>query len=119
VRTLCLVAVAWVVLQAGDGTRPQDLILGKWAGTDTAEGKEIKVTVEFAKDGAMKATIALAGKDIVMNGKYRFLDDRNIEVRLNVGDKELTEKNKIESISKEKLVLSDPEGKKIELKRIK
>jgi hypothetical protein len=41
---------------------------------------------------------------------YRFIDANNIEVEMSVGGRKLTEINRIASITKEKMVLVDPQG---------
>jgi uncharacterized protein (TIGR03066 family) len=116
-RTLRWVALGCLVLViAGCGSgKNQDLIVGKWEAKQSVGGKEITLTTEFAKDGKMKVGMG----PITMEGKYKFVDDNNIEVEMEMMGQKKTEKNKIETLTKEKMVLVDPQGKKQEFTRAK
>jgi uncharacterized protein (TIGR03066 family) len=95
----------------GGSNKPQDLIVGKWEMKEKMGDKEITGTSEFTSDGNVKVDMM----GIKMEGKYKFIDDKTIEVSMG-GQKE---KNKIDSITKEKMVLIDPKGKKAEFTRAK
>jgi hypothetical protein len=109
--------LAFVVI--GCALKPQDLILGKWQGVSKAGGPELTVTVDFAKDGTVKTVAKVSAGEVPMTARYRFVDDHNIELEFTGPTGQVArERNKIESISRDRLVLSDSQGKKLELKRI-
>jgi hypothetical protein len=91
-----------VVTGCGGGSKPKDLIVGKWKGSEMKGGKEI-TAVEFTKDGAFKMNVM----GMSVDGKYKFVDDNNFEMSV-AGQ---TNKLKIESITKEKMVTTDQDGK--------
>lgn len=62
---------------AGCASKPQDLIVGKWEGT---AGPDRGATMEFAKDGTLKASNQ--GKSV--DAKYRFVDDRSIKITIEI-----------------------------------
>jgi hypothetical protein len=74
---------------------------------------------EFVNDGTVKLTVSRSGKIDTVGGKYKFIDDNNLEIDTTSPDEETgyKDKIKIDSIDREKLVLSSTQGAKIELKR--
>ncbi len=70
-------------------TGPRELIVGKW---DSLDAKE-KGSVEFGKDGTVEVIDGQAGP---LKGTYTFLDDKNIEIVLDMGGTKVTEKLKVE-----------------------
>ena len=62
--------------------KPQDLIIGTW--TPAGEGGKSKV--EFQKDGKLKAI----GDQLTVEGSYKFLDDKTLEMKVIFGGKEET-----------------------------
>jgi uncharacterized protein (TIGR03066 family) len=105
----CLVATI-----AGCSSKPKDLIIGKWKGPENKDAKSVQGTIEFTSDG--KVIMSAEGKSL--EGKYKFLDDNNMELEASMLGKSMTKKVKIESITKEKLVTSDSEGR-AEFSRVK
>ena len=97
-----------VVMIAGCGSKPKDLIVGKWKTSRKMGDKTFESTMEFTSDGKVKSSVE--GK-IVVEGKYKFLDDSNLEMEVSAQGQTMTEKVKIESITKEKMVTSDKNGK--------
>src|SRR5262245_260827 len=93
--------------KAGGTTKPKDLIIGKWKAAEKKGEVEIMATVEFAKDGGLKMKIG----ELAIDGKYKFIDDNNFEITLEFGGKKAIEKVKIESITKDKMVTTDKNGK--------
>jgi uncharacterized protein (TIGR03066 family) len=117
--TLLLLSLGFIQA-GGGGAKVKDLIVGKWEGKEDVGGKEAKMLVEFTKKGDLKASISFDGMDLKVTGKYKFIDDKNIEVDVTGPDgKSKTEKNKIEKLTEQTLILIDPDGKKVELKRVK
>jgi uncharacterized protein (TIGR03066 family) len=86
----------------------QSMVLGKWDVRQKFGGRDIAGKVEFRKDGTM--TTEAMGKKI--DSTYKFLDDNNIEIEMSMGPVKVKEKNKIESVTKQKMVLVDPHGGK-------
>jgi uncharacterized protein (TIGR03066 family) len=58
---------------------PRELILGKWKPTSQPGG--IDSVIEFARGGKLK----VSSDQFSFEGKYKFIDDRNIELTLNLG----------------------------------
>jgi hypothetical protein len=56
------------------GSKPQDLIVGKWQSTDAKEPG----TIEFTKDG----NINIVNGPMTLKATYKFLDDKNIEMEI-------------------------------------
>jgi len=120
VRGLVLAGVAAVLLTgtASAADKTKDLIVGKWEGTHKIkvndEEKEVKVTLEFTKDGKLTMT----GGKRVNKATYKVIDDTTIEVTSKQGDEEKTNKIKIK-LSKDELEVTPPKGDKVTLKRVK
>jgi uncharacterized protein (TIGR03066 family) len=74
------------------------LLIGKWEGTMKADDKEVKVAVEFTKDGKVSRT--MGGKTI--KGTYKVIDSSSLEVTLKDGEEDKTHKIKIK-VSKDEL----------------
>jgi uncharacterized protein (TIGR03066 family) len=117
-RIVTLGALILVIVGCGS-SKPQDLIIGKWEGTEKMGDKDVNVTVEFVKDGTMNMTMVVAGVNVSMPAKYKFTDDKTFEVEMTPPGATKSEKeaNKIESIDREKLVFVDSKGKKVEFKK--
>ena len=77
------------------GSKPQDLILGKWEPVDE-KGKSV---VEFQKDGKLKVT----ADQLALEGTYKFIDDKTMEIKIVFGGKEETVKVKV-IVTKDELV---------------
>jgi len=70
------------LLLFGCGSKPKDLIIGKW---NAADEKEVFQGYDFNKDGAM--TMTLNDKDkTVVSGKYKFIDQDTIDMEMQVPD---------------------------------
>jgi hypothetical protein len=102
-RGIVVASLFFVIVGCGGGSKPKDLIVGKWKATEKKGGIEMTIDTEFTKDGTLKMSVA----GMTINGKYKFIDDNNFE--MSVGEK--SQKVKIESITKEKMVTSDQDGK--------
>ncbi|MGO8746508.1 MAG: hypothetical protein ACLQNE_11010 [Thermoguttaceae bacterium] len=90
-------------------SRPQDLIVGKWTWAGPLQGNEITIMNDFTRDGVVK--VVQGG--IPFEAKYRFVDDTHIEYDLGMSKQH----SKIESITKDKLVVIDEQGLKREWTR--
>ncbi len=77
------------------GTKPQDLILGKWEPVEE-KGKSV---VEFLKDGKLK----VSADQLALEGTYKFIDDKTMEIKVVFGGKEETVKVKV-TVTKDELV---------------
>jgi hypothetical protein len=100
-----------VVIAVSGCHRPskrEAMIVGEWDVTQKFMNREISGKVEFRQDGSM-TTQAMGMR---MDSTYRFIDDNNIEIEMSVMGKKMTEKNKIDSITKNRMVLIDPQGEK-------
>ncbi len=61
----------------------------------------------------------VAMENVTMEAKYKFIDDNTFEIEISFAGKTETEKVKIESITKEKMVTTSSKGEKKELTRAK
>jgi hypothetical protein len=102
--------LALVIAGCGGSDKPQDLIIGTWESTQPdRNGQMVYVRTEWTKDGKVKLVLR---KDMILEGQYTFLEENTVETELTVFGKTITEKMKIESISKGHFVVINPEGKR-------
>jgi|GEM_PF-3709334 len=120
----CVLALL-VALIASCGTQsPRDLLLGKWELIEDKEGG----TVEFEKDGKFRGTRGF----ITVQGKYKWTDDKTLEVDVEnplagltakLGkmpeDNGLKMKYTLVSINRDEMVANDAAGKTLKFKRMK
>src|SRR5438128_451472 len=106
---VALLAVA--VRPALAAEKPQDLIVGKWQPSDAKD----KATLEFLKDGKLKIT----SDQFTVDGSYKFIDDKTMEVKIAFGGQEMAVKLKV-TVAKDDLTMQE-EGKekKDTFKRVK
>jgi len=103
---VCLVGVLALFLASCGSDKPKDLIVGKWKGKEKMpDGKEVDVKVEFTKDGTVKMTQG----DLTIDGKYKFVDDNNIEMEATILGQTQKQKMKVE-VTKDKLKTTDEKG---------
>jgi len=106
-----------VLLTAGNllaQDKPKDLIVGKWQAKEKVGDKEIVATIEFNKDGTMKVT----AEGFNFEGKYKLVDDETLETEVTIAGQTKKDTDKIK-ITKDKITLTDKNGKKTELTRAK
>jgi uncharacterized protein (TIGR03066 family) len=123
-------AIAWLVMAtvatvlvtgtavAADN---KELILGKWS-PEEAKGKGFDITIEFAKDGVLKMSFNANGKNFDLSGKYKFTDDKTVEVTVSAPfakEESKSEKMVIKSISGDDMVITDKDGKDQKFKKVK
>jgi uncharacterized protein (TIGR03066 family) len=94
--------------------KPQDLIIGKW--TPTKEKDEL--TLEFTKDGKVNIKGKQGGKDLEINGTYKFDGDDKINVELNFGGQTKKDTLKVK-VTKDELTTTDSMDKTDTFKRAK
>lgn len=96
------------------GSKPQDMIVGKWETTDLG-GKSM--VGEFGKDGTVSRPIPFVG--LREDGKYKWIDDQHIEMEFVTGGLNRKETRKVE-VTKETLTLTGDKGKHTQIwKRVK
>jgi uncharacterized protein (TIGR03066 family) len=113
---VCLASCSTSILAAD--TSAQALLLGKW---QSADEKDKGVIVEFTKDGGVKITLGADGLSFVIDGTYKLIDEKTVEVTmddLNKKGEKKTEKLSIKSSTENEFVLVDGKGKETALKRI-
>ena len=90
-------------------------IVGTW---EVAKGAELPpgATFEFTKDGKMKMTAKVDGKDFTSEGTYK-VDGDTLTTTQKQGPKEVTEKSKIKTLTDTTLVTEDEKGQAVEFKR--
>jgi uncharacterized protein (TIGR03066 family) len=108
---LALTLVGFVSAQG----KSKELIVGKWEYTEKKDGKENKITMDFAKDGKLKVAFAIDGMQLFnIDGTYAVPDDKTLEVTF-MGK---TEKSKIE-VSEKELSITGQDGKNFKMTRAK
>lgn len=117
IACLCLFALAILAgapqtIQAQD--KNKDLIVGKWLPTD-AKAKESGAYVEFAKDGNMTVSVG----PLTLKGKYKFSDEKTVEVEFDVMGMAVKDKLTVKSVTKDELVTVDSKGKEEKMTRAK
>jgi len=106
---VALFALALVPAFAAD--KPQDLIVGKWKPNDAKD----EANLEFTKDGKVKVT----GKEFTLDGTYKFVDDKSIEVKFSLNGMDRTVKLKVTVSADEMTTSEDGKEKKDTFKRVK
>ncbi len=116
-NALSSVFVVCTLLVAGadDKAKAKDQIVGKWEATS---GDIKGALIEFTKDGVVKVVFEQGGQKINLEGKYKFTDEKTIEVEIKVQDQTMKEKNKVEFKGKDQVILTDEKDMKVELKRV-
>jgi uncharacterized protein (TIGR03066 family) len=98
--------------------KAQDLLVGKWQSGDE---KDKGVIVEFTKDGGVKITLGADGFSFVIDGTYKLIDEKTVEVTMDdlnkKGEKKI-EKLSIKSSTESECILVDSKGKETALKRM-
>jgi hypothetical protein len=93
--------------------KPQELILGKWKLDDP----KTQSVIEFLKDGKLK----VSAQDLTLDGSYRFIDDKTMEMKVVLGGKEETGRFKF-TLTKDEFTTEettkDGHSKKV-MKRVK
>src|SRR5260221_14246443 len=92
-----LVLLAPAVTRALAADKPQDLIIGKWR---QSEGKG---HLEFLKDGKLKFLIP---QNSSVDGTYKFLDDKTLEIKMSFEGQETKTKLKV-TVTKDELTMQE------------
>jgi hypothetical protein len=89
------------------GSKPKDLLVGRWRGK--SPGATVENVVEFTADGRVTKTPVGPGE--AYGGTYRWTDGDHIETELTPpGGKAMKETNQV-SVSKDSLTLTNPQGR--------
>jgi uncharacterized protein (TIGR03066 family) len=110
-----LVLLCAPLLLTGCGKKSNaDLIVGTWEPVkgDMPPG----TTVEFTKDGKMKANMKIGDKTLTMEGTYKVEGDK-IKTSMKMGDKEMSDTDTIKTLNDTTLIMEDSKGKTTEMKR--
>jgi uncharacterized protein (TIGR03066 family) len=111
-RVVCSVILACflsVPAQAQDKKNAEKLV-GTWSVTKSEDAPP-GALLEFTKDGKLKLTVKVEGKEISVEGTYKVEGD-SITVTMKGPDgKEKTEKAKIKELTDKKLITVDEKGK--------
>jgi len=112
------VLVSAVAAQETAKSSNKELIVGKWRAEvpqdAPKEAVELTPVVEFKKDGGLVIEI---GKLLKLEGKYRFLNESDLELEIEVMGKKDAKKIKVE-VTKDTLSTTDEKGKVEKMKRI-
>lgn len=109
-----------LLVQAGEKKENfKEKIVGKWA---PAEAKMKGLTLEFTKDGKVKFSVDTEQLKFSIDGTYKFLDDKTIELSMKNPmnpDDIKTDKVTVKSISAEEMEIENSMKKLEKLKRVK
>ena len=116
---ICCAVLLLVGQTYGDPTKDDaaKLLVGKWEAKQNVQGKEITAVLDFAKDGKLSMKVSGA-VDLNLNGTYKVLDEKTIEVSITFMDKMMTEKNQFK-VSKDTLELTGKDNKPQKFNRTK
>ena len=126
-RSLQMLAVGLLVVGISSGLRAEEKkadttvekLLGSWEVVKADEGAPpVGSVVTFAKEGKMKITHKVEGKDETAEGTYT-LKGEELSVTLKHGDKEETHKVTIKKLTATEMVAENEKGKKAEFKKKK
>jgi len=115
-RALGTIVLVCGFLLAGSalGQDGNKLLVGKWETSQKVGDKDIKVVVDFAKDGKVVVTV----RDVSLRGTYKVKEDGKVEVALQLKDS--TSKGTYEvKATPDTLELKDTSGKVDKFKRVK
>jgi len=104
-------ALAGFTAAQGDAEKA---IVGKWQATKKAGDKEIKLALEFTKEGKL----TMSSDIFALSGTYRFLDAETLEVTFKVGEKDMTQKSRVK-VAGDELTVTNPDGEVTRLTRVK
>ena len=94
-------------------------LVGKWEITKAAEGGAPKGTLlEFTKDGKLTGSIDMDGTKVDIKGTYK-IDGDKLKVDVEVGSDKHENEMTIKSLTADKAVLEDKEGREHELTKKK
>jgi len=94
------------------------LLVGKWESKLNQNGKEITATLDFTKDGKFSIKITLGKENQTLDGTYKVLDEKTVELTVAREDKTRTEKQQFK-VSKDTLELTGKDNKPQKFNRIK
>jgi uncharacterized protein (TIGR03066 family) len=121
VLAACLV-LGLTALASGDDTKPGDKAANKekLVGVWEPQGKNIPPgsSLEFTKDGKLKARFEAQGKPRTLDGSYK-VEGNTLTVTFRMGDQERTDNLKIKTLTDQELVTVDSMGKEDTFKRKK
>jgi len=93
------------------------LLVGKWETKQKVMDKEATAILDFSKDG--KLSMKLTGPvDLSLNGTYKVIDEKTLEVTITFMEKTMTEKSQFK-VSKDTLELTGKDGKPQKFNRTK
>jgi len=91
-------------------------LVGKWEPVEKKD--DIKMQIEFYKDGKMMVTITEKGKDTKLDGTYK-IEGNKLTTTVMVGEMERVRTRTISKLTDTELVSTDEKGKEDTLIRLK
>jgi uncharacterized protein (TIGR03066 family) len=120
-KTVSTVALAVVALALAGAAKAQDdnakKIVGVWV-VDKAEDLPAGATVEFTKDGKMKATVKEGDQEIKIDGTYKVEKDK-LMIELKIGEDTVKESVTIKKLTDDVLEVEDKDNKVTTFKKKK
>lgn len=120
---LRILSVGAIVCAFTVGARAEDkvdyakLLVGKWEISKAEEGTvPVGTIVEFTKDGKVKITAKMEGKEISFDGTYK-VEKNTFTFIMKMGDMEHKETITITKMSEKEMTTKDKDGKVVECKK--
>jgi uncharacterized protein (TIGR03066 family) len=118
-KALCAAVVGLVALALAGAARADEAneakLVGKWEVTKSTGETPVGTVLEFAKGGALTATLTLDGKELKLSGKYTF-DGKKLSVDLKLNEQQHKHDFAV-ALKGETIELEDAEKKVDTLKR--
>lgn len=106
---LCATLRAPVLLAQGKDD-PAAKIVGTWELTKSGGDLPAGTTIEFTKDGKLKATLKVDDQVLNIEGTYK-VDKNKINVKVKIGEETVEEMVTIKRLTDKELEIEDKEGK--------
>jgi uncharacterized protein (TIGR03066 family) len=91
-------------------------LIGKWEPKEAK--KDMKMVIEFTKDGKLTVTADGGGKEFKVEGTYK-LDGNKVAMNLKLGEMEIKDSFTITKLTDDELDGENKEGKKESFKKVK
>lgn len=91
-------------------------LVGKWQPKEKKD--DLKMVIEFTKDGKMLITLTEQGKDTNLDGTYK-IEGNKLTTKVKVMDKERMRTRTVTKLTDTELVSTDEDGKEDTLLRLK
>ncbi len=113
-RMLCAVALGVCLVAAASTARAQDdnakKLVGVWLVEKSGSDLPVGSSIEFLKDGKMKAVIKAEGMELKLDGEYK-VDKDKLTVKIKIGEESVEETATIKKLTEDVLEIEDKDKK--------